>query len=131
MPHLYRNDLSNHKANAQRNLDGRTHYVDPETLRYHKSRVSYSDATAGRLLFALITKEPEGYRFSVFDLYGFVADREPVDDYYPTLRKAEKALKAWLSAADAKAITREALIREQRYLETDRQLLTAQMEKMP
>lgn len=36
---LYRNESSDAKTNAQRNLCGRTHYVDEDTLRWHKSRV--------------------------------------------------------------------------------------------
>lgn len=34
MPNLYRNEASDPRDNAQRNLSGRTHYVDDDTLRW-------------------------------------------------------------------------------------------------
>ena|SRR3990167_3093530 len=128
---LYRNESSNVKHNAQRNLMGRTHYVDDETLRFHESRVSYSEHKASGLLFALITKERcDGYRFTIFDVFGFVADRHPVDSFFPTKKAAEKAMDEWLSLADAKAITREAIRRETRNHARDMERLTLDMEKV-
>lgn len=37
MPELYREQGNNPKYHAQRNLQGRTHYVDDDTLRFHKA----------------------------------------------------------------------------------------------
>ncbi len=37
---LYRSESNNPKWNAQSNLSGRTHYVDEDTLRWHKSRAT-------------------------------------------------------------------------------------------
>jgi hypothetical protein len=54
---MYRNQASDPKSNAQRNLAGRTHYVDDDTLRFHKSRVISARHVDQGLLFAIVTSD--------------------------------------------------------------------------
>ena len=42
MLQTYRDQSSNDRINAQLNLGGKTHYVTDSTLRYHHSRITYS-----------------------------------------------------------------------------------------
>ena len=79
---LYRDESSYPKANAQLNLCGRTHYVDDDTLRWHKSRVISTHVTDGGLLFAIVTSDAldmdnkrRGFRYVVFGLFGNVLAR--------------------------------------------------------
>lgn len=116
--HLYRSELSDPKANAQRNLCGRTHYVDDATLRFHKSRVLSTHVVDGGLLFAIVTSDAADmhntarvFRYVIFDVFGTVLDRKSMTDGYKTRDKATKAMWAALNATDAKAHTLEAIER--------------------
>jgi hypothetical protein len=92
------------KTNAQRNLTGRTHYVDPDTLRFFHSRLIHAEIHAEGLLFVLIESTAEdmrntkrGFRFVAFDLFGTVLnDRK--DTAHKTSDKARHAAADWLDA---------------------------------
>lgn len=97
------------KRNAQANLSDKTHYVDDDTLRFHKSRILTSRAIANDSLF-LITESCaldyqnriRGFRCVVFDLTGGVVYRVPLDECYPTSKKAEKAFGDWYESFDVR-----------------------------
>lgn len=117
---LYRNESSHPLSNAQRNLCGRTHYVDGDTLRFHKSRVISARHTDQGLLFAIITSDAvdyqntrRGFRFVVFDLFGTVLERTRMESAYRTSAQATKAMWAAVNAIDAKAVTIAAIRRQQ------------------
>jgi hypothetical protein len=57
------------------NLCGRTHYVDQDTLRWHKSKIISSHVVDGGLLFAIVTSDAldmqntkRGFRYVIFDV---------------------------------------------------------------
>lgn len=121
MPNLYRNESSDPRTNAQRNLCGRTHYVDDDTLRFHKSRIMSARHIDGGLLFAIVTSDAldyqnrkRGFRYVIFDLFGTVLERTKLEESFRTSEKATKAMWAALNALDAVAITRAAIDRETR-----------------
>lgn len=122
---LYRNESSHPKANAQRNLCGRTHYVDDDTLRFHKSRIISARHTDNGLLFAIVTSDAldyenrrRGFRYVIFDLFGNTLDRPKLEDAYRKSEQATKAMWDSLNAIDAKAVTLAAIDREEKqYLE--------------
>jgi hypothetical protein len=121
MPDLYKNEASDPKLNAQRNLMGRTHFVDPDTLRFHKSRVIACHITDGGLLFALITSDAldwhntkRGFRYTVFDLFGTVVASVKLEDAYKTRAQAFKAMWAMVECLDAKAITVSGILNAER-----------------
>ncbi len=116
MPELYSQKSSYPKPNAQMNLQGRTHYVDDDTLRYFRSRVITARHVDSGLLFYVITSDAldmrntkRGFRFAIFDLFGAVLARTELDQAFRTSRQAEKALWAELDKIDAAAVTLAAI----------------------
>jgi hypothetical protein len=113
---FYRNESSNPKHNAQRNLCGRTHYVDDDTLRFHKSRVISARHVGEGLLFAIVTSDSlnyegtkRGFRYVIFDIFGNVLGRTAIEDAFRKSDQATKAMWAALNAIDAKAVTLAAI----------------------
>ena len=112
MVDLFRNESRDAKTNAQRNLMGRTHYVDDDTLRFHKSRVISTRCTDGGLLFAIVTSDAldwhntkRGFRYVIFDVFGKVLARPDLKESFRTSEKCEAAMWKALEAIDAKAHT--------------------------
>lgn len=106
------------KAHAQRNLIGRTHYVDDESLRFHKSRILSSHVVDKGLLFAIVESvgldwdnTKRGVRYVVFNVFGHVVSRVDLESCWRTRQQATKAMWKWLDSVDAKALTREAIER--------------------
>lgn len=124
---LYKNTWRpNAKLEAQEHLAGRTHYVDDDTLRFHKSRVLNCDITENGLLCWIITSDAltadnsrRGFRYVVFDIFGNVISRHNLEDAFKTSKAAQKALREFLSTVDAKALTLEALGRVERNMTRD------------
>lgn len=111
---------------AQDQLMGRTHYVDPQTLRYHHSRVISARPLFDGALFCIIesaAKDDEntarGFRPVVFDVFGFIVFRPDLNGMATTSAKAEKMLRDWLESFGLAAYYREAIEKEQR--ENERQ----------
>jgi hypothetical protein len=128
---FYREESSNPKWNAQRNLQGRTHYVDDDTLRFHKSRIISSRVIGGHdrrggLLFAIITSDAldmnntrRGFRFVIFDIFGSVLERPDLDNAFRTSEQARKAMWQAIEKIDAQAHTLEAIERQRKQHETE------------
>ena len=100
---------------------GRTHYVDDDTLRFHKARILDVEASHGGLLYTIIescTKDYEGryrgYRHVTFDLFGTVISRVCLEDMVSSTRAARKKMQAELATIDAIAVTRAGLARLER-----------------
>jgi hypothetical protein len=71
------------KDDAQRNLVGRTHYVDQQTLKFHKARIISTHLSGDSLLFAIVETCAGDWqnrtricRSVVFDVFGNVIERE-------------------------------------------------------
>lgn len=118
----YRRESEYPKWNAQRNLSGRTHYVDDDTLRWHKSRILRTVITDGGLIFALIesvaldmNNRKRGFRPVIFDVFGYVIERTKLDESYKTRKQAEKAMWSALNSLDVAGLTLEAIERSTRY----------------
>ena len=117
---LYRDRYhSNPTAVAQDQLSGRTHYVDPTTLRYFRSRIINAAPVADGLLFRIIESssiDPDhtcrGFRFVVFDVWGWVVERPALDDMVRTSDKARAAFYDWLGTFDVTAYYSERLAQE-------------------
>lgn len=105
-------ESSDPKINAQRNLRGKTHYVDDDTLRWHKSRVCSAHTLHGGLLYRIICSDAldmnnttRGFRAVVFDVFGTTVDR-------PTLEEASKTSQAALKVSDSHTLDLTAHYRE-------------------
>ena len=106
---------------AQDQLMGRTHYVDPQTLRYHHARVISARPLFDGALFCIIesaAKDDEnterGFRPVVFDVFGSVVFHPDLDEMTTTSAKAEKMLRDWLESFDLAAYYREAIEHKRR-----------------
>ena len=117
--HPYRCESADPTCNAERNLSGRTHYADPETRRYFKSRILDSGTACGGLLFYLIESMPmrhrddkRGFRYRVFDICGNVVAGKGISDpdgFQSTRKACANALREALRDIDGIAVTRAAL----------------------
>lgn len=119
---LYRSESSYPKVNAQRNLCGRTHYVDDDTLRWHHSRVLSARHTDGGLLFAIVCSDAldmhntkRGYRYVIFDVFGNTVERPTLKEAFSSSRQAEKAMWVALNKIDARAITLAAIDEQEKH----------------
>lgn len=123
---LYRDESSNPKRNAQLNLAGRTHYVDDDTLRFHKSRVLRTYRTNSGLLFALIESyalDPDNqrraFRHVIFDVFGTVISMPDLNSGSSTRAAAEKAMWGAINNIDAVAWTLKAIDAQERHAITE------------
>ena len=116
--HPYRCESCDPTRNAQRNLDGRTYYANPDTLKYFKARILASEHHPSGALFWLIESLPmthrndrRGFRYRVFDLCGNViaGTGETADQFHSTRAAALKALRAALKDIDPVAVNRTAI----------------------
>lgn len=137
---LFSDERNDPKANAQHNLQGRTHYVDDDTLRYFHSRVLSARECTNGLLFAIVTSDAQdannskrGFRYVVFDLFGTVIERNPntVDlPYFKSKVAALSARNAFLKSFDAKAHTLAAIAEARRSFEQKMWELETRVSKM-
>ena len=93
----FRCESSTPKYNAQRNLSGRTHYVDDDTLRWHKAKVLSAHDEANGLLFWIaestaldMHNTQRGFRYVVFDVFGTCVERPKLDECAKTRAQARK-----------------------------------------
>lgn len=112
---LFQQHSSPPKYNAQRNLCGRTHYVDDDTLRWHKSHVLSTHVIDNGLLFAITTSDAldmhntkRGYRYVIFDVFGIVLSRPTLEQAYKRHPQALKAMWTKLNKIDAFDVTLKA-----------------------
>lgn len=107
--YLYADNSSYADSNAERALNGKTHYVDPDTLRYFKSKILRAHATKNGLYFILQESLPHPdygmkrvRRNVVFDVFGSTVDDETARDViYTNNDKADKAFNELLLAFDS------------------------------
>ena len=85
------------KCDAQRNLRGRTHYCDDDTLRWHHSRITGGHAEHSGLVYVLTCSDAldmhnarRGFRSVVFDVFGTVVSRDNLEDAKSTSNAARK-----------------------------------------
>ena len=93
---LFGHKSSDPKRNAQQNLNGRTHYVDDDTMRFFGSRIISARPTDDGLFFRIVesvatdhNKSRRGFRVVVFDLFGHPVFRPSFDECTSTSAAAE------------------------------------------
>ena len=118
-PHKFEQRGSGAKFNAQYNLRERTHYLDDDSLRFHKSRVVGCYISDAGLMLAVLesvaldyANTRRGFRGVLFDVFGNVVSTRSLDECYSTAKAARKDMWQRWNKIDAKEITREALGRE-------------------
>jgi hypothetical protein len=102
-------------SNAERNLQGRSHWADPATRKAFKSRILDSGISHDRLIFwAIESNGSKPYdtknnkRFVAFDVFGSVLTEH--DEWFSSSKAAYKSGKAWLDSFDAESHTKARLI---------------------
>ena len=101
------------KDDAQRNLEGKTHYVDDATLKAFYSRISSARHTDQGLIYSIVESvagdyqnNSRGFRFVTFDLYGtIINDRVSADvnRLHKTAAKAQAEMWEFLDGLDVAA----------------------------
>lgn len=134
---LYTEHSSNPKYNAQYNLEGRTHYVDDDTLKFHKSRIISTHIVDDGLLFVLIESyqvDYEGtsraFRPVVFDVFGGVVERPILEAGYKTSKQACTAMWDILDRIDTIQITEDGISRQLKQKECEIQYLREDFAKL-
>lgn len=109
----FRHESCNSDYNAEVNLKGRSHFANPETLRYFKSRILDSYHSHDGLVFWLVEsnrskpfESAKNKRFIAFDIFG---TRIFESEWHKTSSSALKEGKAWLASFDAVEHTEKAL----------------------
>jgi hypothetical protein len=97
----------NPTISAQKNLEGRTHYVDPSTLKYHGSRILSALPVSDGAFFKIIETvsldyqhTKRGYRAVVFDLFGTTIYCPSLEQTHTNKEKADKAFYAFFNEFD-------------------------------
>lgn len=90
------------KYDAQRNLRGRTHYCDEDTLKFHHSRITGGHIEHSGLVYVLTTSDAldmhntrRGFRSVVFDVFGTVLSRPDLEHASNTSHQAQKVAEAF------------------------------------
>lgn len=105
-------------SDAQRNLEGRTHYADPDTLKYFKAKILRSTHSKNGLFYLLQESLPHPdhagrvRRNVLFDIFGSVVGGREV--FHKTAAEADaeySELRQWMDDA-ANAETVAATLRE-------------------
>jgi hypothetical protein len=93
--------------NAQENLMGRTHYVDPGTLRFHKSRVLSARPAMGGAFFLIVescaldyNNTQRGFRAVLFDLIGNTMYHPKLEECRRSRDAAMRDYEKWLATFD-------------------------------
>ena len=101
---LYRHESTDATRNAQRNLDGRTHYVDASTLTYFSAKlIDSGDAYDGMAFYLIESYRVPGektrrFRPVVFDLTGRVIVTREAADGFASARAARRNLEHVLAS---------------------------------
>lgn len=101
---------------AQDQLEGRTHYADPDTLRFFKARILSARPVFDGLFYSITEScaldpynERRGFRVVLFDLFGQVVYRPDLDNCKKTRTAAENAFDEWLETFAPVDYYREAI----------------------
>jgi len=108
LPKRFNREYSdNPTISAQKNLEGRTHYVDPQTLKYHGSRILSALPVSDGAFFKIIETvsidyqhTKRGYRAVLFDLFGTAIYHPKLEETHTNKEKADKAFYAWFNTFD-------------------------------
>ena len=114
---LYKEEFySRPVVEAQNALMGRTHYVDPATLQFHKARILDCGIAKNGLLFWLIESCASDWQGNtrvirpvVFDVLGTTVYRPDLQGSFARSAQAHIALNQFLLSFNAKAHTLAAL----------------------
>lgn len=121
----------NPTISAQKNLEGRTHYVDPATLKYHGSRILSALPVSDGAFFKIIETvsldyqhTKRGYRAVVFDLFGTTIYCPSLEQTHTSREKADKAFYAFFDQFDEIGHYQNAITSKIKRLDKEKQNLS-------
>jgi hypothetical protein len=130
LPKLYKNEWSMPKVNAQENLEGRTHYVEPSTLRFFNSRIVSALPVSNGAFYKVIeslslnhNNTKRGFRAVLFDIFGTVVYRPDLDQCFTSKEKADKGFFWWFETFNEYEHYQQAIIAKLKKVETEEQKL--------
>jgi hypothetical protein len=85
MPNIYYDNSSDPKYNAQHALQGKTHYCDDDTLRFHKSRITHSETVSNGTRFLIVEAYAVDYRNTQRAFRGVIFNLDGRPVYRPEL----------------------------------------------
>lgn len=106
------------KYSAQRNLDGKTHYADDDTLKFFHARINSCRTECHGLVLILsesaakdMHNSARGHRFVAFDLFGtvIIAYHDHIDAMHSKSDGARAAMREWLESFDVLAYYKAAM----------------------
>lgn len=121
---VFRDESSYPLNRAQRNLAGKTHYVDDDTMKFHSSRILSCSVLDDGLLLGIVESAAtyDGrrvYRPVFFDIFGTVVSRVDLDDSFKSADAARKEFWRLAESLDAVKFTIEALVTKRARLSRD------------
>ena len=118
------------KAMTQRNLSGRTHYADDDTLKFFSARINSARTECHGLLLVITESTASGFngptrqhRFVAFDLFGAVVNEREGQDFKRS-EQADKAKREWLAGFDVLAHYKAAMTERAERLKHEAKALT-------
>lgn len=115
------------KHSAQRNLSGKTHYADDDTLNFFHARINSCRTECNGLVLVITESaaadyqnKTRGHRFVAFDLFGTVLnDRDHADAMRSKSGRAYDDSREWLESFDVLAHYKAALAEHAARLKRD------------
>lgn len=109
-------------SQAQRNLEGRTHYVDDKTLKAFDGKVHSTHVLDDGLVFGIVESvkpadAARSFRPVFFDLFGNVVARPELEDSSPSLAKAMTLFWSMAEDIDSPDVTIKGIKEKQKYLQ--------------
>lgn len=118
------------KAMTQRNLSGRTHYADDDTLKFFSARINSARVEHSGLLLVITESTASGFidptrqhRFVAFDLFGTVVNDRDGQEFKRS-EQADKAMREWLEGFDVLAHYKAAMVERAERLKREAKALT-------
>lgn len=114
-------------SQAQRNLEGRTHYVDDSTLAFFSAKILACHIFDDGLILGIVESLKAGpdddagriYRPVYFDLFGNTVLRPEVEDSFKTQKQAMAALWTMADEVDAQDATIAGIKEKQKMLQDE------------
>lgn len=112
---------------AQRNLSGRTHYVDDTTIRSFNAKIHSVHVLDEGLLLGIVESVQKGFNESdgrffrpvFFDLFGNTVYRPDIEDSFDSLKKAQADFWKQADLLDAEALTIEGIEKKHDVIEQE------------
>lgn len=125
---LYRERSGYPLSQAQRNLEGRTHYVDDKSIKFHAAKIISCNVLDDGLILGIVESVKAGfneqesgrvYRPVFFDVFGNDIYRPDIENSFKTAKQANASFWAQAEMIDAIKATLEGAERKRNLIELE------------